>query len=66
MAKGIFCPDHVVLPVCYMMLKGLLKNNDPSLKKQHVSGRKRWKVFTSVTLPPNFTWLGQRISRLIY
>ncbi len=36
-----------------MMLKGLLKNIDPSLGRGgsgHV-GASRWKVFTSVTLP---------------
>ena len=39
-------------PVCYMMLKGLLKNIDPSLEEaSRDMGASRWKVFTSVTLP---------------
>lgn len=39
-------------PVCYMMLKGLLKNIDPSLEEAARDiGASRFKVFTSVTLP---------------
>ena len=39
-------------PVCYMMLKGLLKNIDPSLEEAaRDMGASRWGVFTSVTLP---------------
>ena len=39
-------------PVCYMMLKGLLKNIDPSLEEAaRDMGASRWKVFTSVTWP---------------
>ena len=39
-------------PVCYMMLKGLLKNIDPSLEEAaRDMGASRVKVFTSVTLP---------------
>ena len=39
-------------PVCYMMMKGLLKNIDPSLEEaSRDMGASRWKVFTSVTLP---------------
>ena len=39
-------------PVCYMMLKGLLKNIDPSLEETaRDMGASRWGVFTSVTLP---------------
>ena len=39
-------------PVCYLMLKGLLKNIDPSLEEAaRDMGASRWKVFTSVTLP---------------
>ena len=39
-------------PVCYMMLKGLLKNIDPSLEEAaRDMGASRSKVFTSVTLP---------------
>ena len=37
-------------PVCYMMLKGLLKNIDPSLEEAaRDMGASRWKVFTTVT-----------------
>ena len=37
-------------PVCYLMLKGLLKNIDPSLEEAtRDMGATRWKVFTSVT-----------------
>ena len=39
-------------PVCYLMLKGLLKNIDPSLEESARNlGASRMKVFTSVTLP---------------
>ena len=39
-------------PVCYLMLKGLLKNIDPSLEEaSRDMGASRWKVFTTVTLP---------------
>lgn len=39
-------------PVCYLMLKGLLKNIDPSLEEAARNmGASRWKVFTTVTLP---------------
>lgn len=39
-------------PVCYLMLKGLLKNIDPSLEEASRNmGASRWKVFTSVTFP---------------
>ena len=38
-------------PVCYMMLKGLLKNIDPSLEEAaRDMGAGRWKVFMDVTL----------------
>ena len=46
-------------PVCYMMLKGLLKNIDPSLEEAaRDMGASRWKVFTSVTLPLLLPGLG--------
>ena len=46
-------------PVCYMMLKGLLKNIDPSLEEaSRDMGASRWKVFTSVTLPLLLPGLG--------
>ena len=46
-------------PVCYMMLKGLLKNIDPSLEEaSRDMGASRWKVFTSVTLPLILPGLG--------
>ena len=39
-------------PVCYMMLKGLLKNIDPSMEEASRNmGASRMKVFTTVTLP---------------
>lgn len=46
-------------PVCYLMLKGLLKNIDPSLEEAtRDMGASRWKVFTSVTLPLLLPGLG--------
>ena len=46
-------------PVCYMMLKGLLKNIDPSLEEAaRDMGASRMKVFTSVTLPLLLPGLG--------
>ena len=39
-------------PVCYLMLKGLLANIDPSVEESARNmGASRWKVFTTVTLP---------------
>lgn len=46
-------------PVCYMMLKGLLKNIDPSLEEAaRDMGASRGKVFASVTLPLLLPGLG--------
>ena len=46
-------------PVCYMMLKGLLKNIDPSLEEaSRDMGASRWKVFADVTLPLLLPGLG--------
>ena len=46
-------------PVCYMMLRGLLKNIDPSLEEAaRDMGASRWKVFTSVTFPLLLPGLG--------
>ena len=46
-------------PVCYMMLRGLLKNIDPSLEEAaRDMGASRMKVFTSVTLPLLLPGLG--------
>ena len=46
-------------PVCYMMLKGLLKNIDPSLEEAaRDMGASRWKVFMSVTFPLLLPGLG--------
>ncbi len=46
-------------PVCYMMLKGLLRNIDPSLEEAaRDMGASRWKVFMSVTLPLILPGLG--------
>ena len=45
---GIFVVQTLTFfPVCYMMLKGLLKNIDPSLEEAaRDMGASRWKVFT--------------------
>lgn len=46
-------------PVVYLMLKGLLKNIDPSMEEaSRDMGASRWKVFTSVTLPLLLPGLG--------
>ena len=46
-------------PVCYMMLKGLLKNIDPSLEEAaRDMGASRWRAFPSVTLPLLLPGLG--------
>ena len=46
-------------PVCYMMLKGLLKNSDPSMEEAARNmGAGRMKVFTTVTLPLMLPGLG--------
>ncbi len=46
-------------PVCYMMLKGLLKNIDPSMEEAARNmGASRFKVFTTVTLPLMLPGLG--------
>ncbi len=46
-------------PVCYMMLKGLLKNIDPSLEEAaRDMGATRFKVFMTVTLPLILPGLG--------
>ncbi len=57
---GIFVVQTLTFfPVCYMMLKGLLKNIDPSLEEAaRDMGASRWKVFTSVTLPLILPGLG--------
>ena len=57
---GIFVVQTLTFfPVCYMMLRGLLKNIDPSLEEAaRDMGAGRWKVFTSVTLPLILPGLG--------
>ena len=46
-------------PVCYMMIKGLLKNIDPSLEEaSRDMGGSRWRVFMDVTLPLLLPGLG--------
>ena len=57
---GIFVVQTLTFfPVCYMMLRGLLKNIDPSLEEAaRDMGASRWKVFTSVTLPLMLPGLG--------
>lgn len=58
--KGIAIVQTLTFfPVCYLMLKGLLKNIDPSLEEAtRDMGAGRWKVFTSVTLPLLLPGLG--------
>jgi iron(III) transport system permease protein len=58
--KGIAIVQTMTFfPVCYLMLKGLLKNIDPSLEEAtRDMGAGRWKVFTSVTLPLLLPGLG--------
>lgn len=58
--KGIVVVQTLTFfPVCYMMLKGLLKNIDPSIEEAARDiGASRWKVFTSVTLPLMLPGLG--------
>ena len=57
---GIFIVQTLTFfPVCYMMLRGLLRNIDPSLEEAaRDMGASRWKVFTSVTLPLIMPGLG--------
>ncbi|MCC8126630.1 MAG: iron ABC transporter permease [Clostridiales bacterium] len=58
--KGIAIVQTMTFfPVCYLMLKGLLKNIDPSLEEAtRDMGATRWKVFTSVTFPLLLPGLG--------
>ena len=58
--KGIVVVQTLTFfPVCYLMLKGLLKNIDPSLEEAtRDMGATRWKVFTSVTFPLLLPGLG--------
>ena len=58
--KGIAIVQTLTFfPVCYLMLKGLLKNIDPSLEEAtRDMGATRWKVFTSVTFPLMLPGLG--------
>lgn len=58
--KGIVIVQTLTFfPVCYLMLKGLLKNIDPSIEEAARDiGASRWKVFTSVTLPLLLPGLG--------
>lgn len=58
--KGIAIVQTLTFfPVCYLMLKGLLKNIDPSLEEAtRDMGAARWKVFTSVTFPLLLPGLG--------
>lgn len=51
--KGIVIVQTLTFfPVCYLMLKGLLRNIDPSLEEaSRDMGASRWRVFTTVTLP---------------
>ena len=58
--KGIVIVQTLTFfPVCYLMLKGLLNNIDPSMEEAaRDMGASRWKVFTTVTLPLMLPGLG--------
>lgn len=58
--KGIVVVQTLTFfPVCYLMLKGLLKNIDPSMEEAARDiGASRWKVFTTVTFPLLLPGLG--------
>lgn len=58
--KGILIVQTLTFfPVCYMMLKGLLKNIDPSLEEAARDiGATRMKVFSTITLPLLLPGLG--------
>ncbi|MDD3214871.1 MAG: iron ABC transporter permease, partial [Eubacteriales bacterium] len=58
--KGIAIVQTLTFfPVCYLMLKGLLRNIDPSLEEaSRDMGASRWKVFTTITLPLLLPGLG--------
>jgi len=46
-------------PICYLILRSLLKNIDPSLEEAvRNMGASRWKAFTTVTLPLLLPGLG--------
>ena len=58
-ATGGLALTLTFFPVCYMMMKGLLKNIDPSLEEaSRDMGATRWKVFRDVTLPLLLPGLG--------
>lgn len=55
----ILVQSMTYFPVCYLMIKGLLKNIDPSLEEAvRNMGASRWKVFTTVTIPLLLPGLG--------
>ncbi len=58
--KGIVIVQTLTFfPVCYLMLKGLLKNIDPSLEEAaRDMGASRWKVFSTITFPLLLPGLG--------
>ena len=58
--KGIVVVQTLTFfPVCYLILKGLLKKIDPSLEEAARDiGASRWRVFTTVTLPLLLPGLG--------
>ena len=59
MPSIIIIQTMTFFPVCYMMLRGLLKNIDPSLEEAaRDMGATRWQVFTTVTLPLLLPGLG--------
>ena len=58
--KGIAAVQILTFfPVCYLMLRGLLKNIDPSLEEAaRDMGASRWRVFADVTFPLLLPGLG--------
>ena len=59
MRSIILIQTMTFFPVCYMMLRGLLKNIDPSLEEAaRDMGASRWTVFTTVTFPLLLPGLG--------
>ena len=65
MRSIIIIQTMTFFPVCYMMLKGLLKNIDPSLEEAaRDMGASRWKVFTSVTDFANPMMIGGNVDTL--
>lgn len=58
--KGVLAVQVLTFfPVCYLMIKGLLKNIDPSLEESAYNmGAGRFRIFRTVTLPLMLPGLG--------